>query len=265
VDGIYGRRVIPDPDEFNDEHYDFDAWGLYATVKQLPFDLDLFYVLKTDSHKTTAGESGTNSLAMNAVGSHASWKPVAGAEVGGTIVREFGDWGDDELDAWGGAVSAGYTADAPGKPGARLCYTYASGDSDPKDGKMETFDTLFSAAHEDYGLMDLVSWKNLHDYQVDLSAKPGFVDKVVLSYHYFQLAEAKDAWYYSTEKSVRRDKTGQSGTDIGQEVDLLVTKKVNGNVSIDVCLAHFFAGEYAKDTGKGKDADWAYVQTTMTF
>ena len=113
--------------------------------------------------------------------------------------------------------------------------------------------------------MNLFGWMNLNDYQADLTASPGFVDKVLLSYHYFQLAEAKDAWYYSTEKPVRRDTTGKSGTDLGQEVDLVLSKKVCGNLSVDLALCHFFAGTYARETGKGKDADWAYVQTTMTF
>lgn len=265
VDGIFGQRVIADPDKFNMDYYGFDAWGLYAAVKQLPFDLDIFYVLKTDSHNTMAGESGTNSLALNAVGSRANWKPVDGVEVGGTIVYEFGDWGDDDLEAWGGVLSAGYTAPYSWKPGTKLSYTYASGDSDPKDGKHETFDMLFGSVSQYYGLMNQFAWMNLHNYQVDLTAKPEFLDKVVLSYHYFQLAETKDAWYFSTEKSVRRDKNGKSGTDLGQEVDLVLSKKINGNLGVDVGLCHFFAGEYAQDTGEGKDTDWAYVQTTMTF
>jgi hypothetical protein len=265
VDGIYGRRVIADPDKFDTAHYDFDAWGLYATVKRLPFDLDVFYILKNDSNKTTAGESGTNSLALNAVGSRVNWKSADGAEIGGTIVKEFGDWGNDDIDAWYGVVSAGYTADAAWKPGAKLSYTYASGDSNPKDGKHETFDMLFGSVSQYYGLMNLLAAMNLHDYQLDLTAKPGWLDKVLLSYHYFQLAEEKDAWYYSTEKSVRRDKTGASGADLGQEVDLVLSKKVSRNLSVDVSFCHFFAGDFAQDTGAGKDADWAYVQTTLTF
>lgn len=263
VDGIFGRRVIADPDKFDSQYYGFDAWGLYATIKQLPFDLDLFYVLKSDPHKTTAGESGTNSLVLNAAGTRVNWKPVTGAEVGGTLVYEFGDWGKDDIDAWGGVVSAGYTADVEWKPGAKLSYTYASGDSNPKDGKHETFDMLFGSVSQYYGLMNLLAWMNLNDYQVDFTAKPPGLDKVLLSYHYFQLDEAKDAWYYMTEKSVRRDKTGKSGTDLGQEADLVVGKDVSKGLKIEVGYGHFFAGDFANGTEAGGDADWVYVQTLM--
>ncbi|MDI6774846.1 MAG: alginate export family protein [Verrucomicrobiota bacterium] len=265
VDGIYARRVIANPDRFNADYQPFDAWGVYAVVKNLPFALDIFHVLKQDQHRATAGESGTNRLALNAVGARVNWKPVEGAEVGGTFAREFGDWGDDELDAWGGVASAGYTAPAAWKPGAKLSYTYASGDSNPSDGKRETFDMLFGSAASYYGLMNLLAWMNLRDYQVDFTATPPGLDKIALSYHLFQLAEAKDAWYHSTARSVRRDTTGQSGKDIGQEVDLVLSKKVNGNLSVDVAFCHFFAGKFAEATGKGKDADWACVMTTLTF
>jgi hypothetical protein len=114
-------------------------------------------------------------------------------------------------------------------------------------------------------LMNLLAWMNLNDYQIDLTAKPGWLDKVLLSYHYFQLAESKDAWYYSTEKSVRRDKKGATGTDLGQEIDLVLGKKLSANVSAEVSYCHFFAGDFAEATGKGEDADWVYVMTTLTF
>ena len=153
VDGIFGRRVLADPYRLDTEHYDFEAWGVYARVKQLPFDLDLFYILKTDAHDATAGESGTNSLALNAAGARVNWKPADGFETGGTIVYEFGKWGEDDIAAWGGVISAGYTAPYCWKPGAKLSYTYASGDSDPKDGKHGTFDMLFGSASQYYGLM----------------------------------------------------------------------------------------------------------------
>jgi hypothetical protein len=265
VDGLYGRRVIPDPDEFDGDHYGFDAWGLYATLKQLPFELDCFYVLKADEHPATVGEAGTNTLALNAVGARLNWRPADGAEVGGTIVYEYGDWGDDDLEALGGVVSAGYTAPFSWKPGARLSYSYASGDRDPKDGRHETFDMLFGSGSQYYGLMNMVAWMNLHDYQIDLTARAGWLDKVLVSYHYFQLAEATDGWYYCTEKMVRRDKTGASGTDLGQEVDVVLGKTVSRCLSVDLGVCHFFAGEFAERVGEGKDADWVYAQSVLTF
>jgi hypothetical protein len=265
VDGLYARRVIPDPDEFDRDHYDFDAWGLYATVRQFPFDLDLFYVLKIDDHGTTIGELGTNNLALNALGARLNWKPAKGTEVGGLLVYEYGDWGADDLEAFGGAVSAGYTASCSCKPGAKVSYAYASGDRNPKDGKHETFDMLFGSVSQYYGLMNLVSWMNLHDYQLDLMARAGWLDKVLLSYHYFQLAEARDGWYYCTEKTVQRDKTGASGTDLGQEIDLVLSKAMGRNLAVDMGVGHFFAGEFAERVGSGRDADWVYLQSMLSF
>ena len=42
TDFIFGQRLLYDYDDFDDEHYDFDAYGAYSKFNQLPFDLDLF-------------------------------------------------------------------------------------------------------------------------------------------------------------------------------------------------------------------------------
>ena len=61
-------------------------------------------------------------------------------------------------------AQGGYTfKDAWATPRLGLEYAYGSGDSDPTDGKHETFDNLFPTNHKFYGYMDFLSLQNLHD------------------------------------------------------------------------------------------------------
>jgi hypothetical protein len=121
---------------------------------------------------------------------------------------------------------------------------------------------MYGAAHNPYGLMDLVTWMNLHDYYADITIKPPFITSATLSYHVFEMASEKDSWYSGSEKSLKRDKTGALGNDIGQEIDILLSKTINKALKVEAGYCHFFAGNVADATEKGGDANWTYLQIT---
>lgn len=265
VDLIYGKRVIADAGEFDADHYDYDVSGAYVAIKQLPFEMDLFYFLKRDTRKATGGESGTNSLAMNAAGARLAWKPDDSLRFDGTVASQFGDYGNDDIEALGYAVSATYSTKWEWKPAFRLGYAFASGDGNPADGTRETFDTMANAVHSPYGLMDLVCWMNLNDYYAELLLTPPGLTSATLSYHVFEMDSAKDSWYSGSEKSLKRDKTGALGKDIGQEADVVICRNIDKMLAVEAGYGHFFAGKVADATNSGGDADWVFLQTTLTF
>ena len=48
-------------------------------------------------------------------------------------------------------------------------------------------------------------------------------------------------------------------------MDLVLNYKVSSFLNIEGGYARFFCGDYVKDTGSSKDADWFYLQTAITF
>ncbi|MCF7847997.1 MAG: alginate export family protein [Kiritimatiellales bacterium] len=266
IDTIYAQRVIADPDRFDREHYDFHAGGVYATIKNLPCAWDLFYLLKYNSQDDILkGEDGLGQLALNTIGTRIKGSAFNWLDLQGTIAGQFGDWGADRIQAFGATASLGHTFDAACHPGMALGYTYASGDSDPNDGVHETFDPMFGAAAKYYGKMNLFSWKNLHDYEIDFTLKPTGRLDLELAYHAFWLAEPSDAWYGCTGAAMRRDKTGASGTEMGQEIDLTGHYTLSKHAKLEGGYAHFFSGDFISNTGADNDADWLYLQTTLVF
>ncbi|MBI2193397.1 MAG: alginate export family protein [Planctomycetes bacterium] len=182
---------------------------------------------------------------------------------------QAGDSGTDDFFAgavhWGG----GYTfKEKWAEPRVAAEYSFATGDEDPADGDEGTFDNLFPTSHKFYGYMDFFSLRNLHNPAVSLLLKPAKAFKVKLDYHWFWLVEEKDAWFNALGDVVRQDKTGQSGSEVGQELDLLLTYDLNSHFSFWFGYSHFFAGDYVQRTSAARaqdDADFIYVMMILNF
>jgi hypothetical protein len=265
LDLLYGRQVRSEPTQFNRRHFDFEMAGAYARLRGLPIDLDLFYVLRYDDSGKVIGESGPGDQRTHTVGLY-SRAEAGGFDFGGTLAGQFGRFGGDEIRAFGGHVGVGYTVAHPWEPRVALDFSYASGDGDPGDGVQETFDGVFGSIDSFYGHMNLVSWKNLEDYQLSLSLQPSERWRLQLEGHLLGLAAAEDAWYWSSGSPIRRDPTGRSGRMLGFEIDSLLTWQITSSVELYTGYAHFFAGEFPRSTpGGSPDADWFFFQFLFHF
>ncbi|MFH1762126.1 MAG: alginate export family protein, partial [bacterium] len=266
LDILYGKRLIADPEKIDMDHYPFQSGGLYMTLKKLPFMLDLFYVGKLDRRDSTKGESGYGKLFLNTIGSHIKGG-INKFDYKATAAGQVGKYGKDDAAAYAVNVFLGYIIEERFQSRLMLGYTYANGDKEPDDGRHQTFDGVFGAVAQYYGRMNKFFWMNIHDLQADFSIKPLKKISALVSYHYFCLVQSKDAWYDTSGKphKNRIDKTGKSGTDLGQELDLIISTAVNKNIKIQIGYAHFFPGNFIKNTGNGDPADWAYAQTALSF
>ena len=266
IDVLYGQRIISEPTDFNDRHFDFDMLGLYAQIKKLPCKLDLFYTLRYDDHGGLEGEYGEGDEQTHTLGLHLDGKIGGNWDYGGMFAWQFGEFGRDDVEAYAVNARLGYTFDLPWKPRIGAEFNYASGDRDPGDGKHQTFDTIFGAMDLYYGRMNLVSWKNLQDYQITFGVEPMKDLKLWADYHFLRLDSDTDAWYWASGKPARRDRTGGSGQELGQEIDLLAQWKITRNLELFAGYAYFMPGGFIHNTpGSQDDADWAFIQLTYSF
>lgn len=182
---------------------------------------------------------------------------------------QTGDSGTDDFLAGAVHVGGGYTfKETWAQPRLGAEYNFGSGDSDPADGDRGTFDNLFPTNHKFYGYMDFFSWRNIHNPAVSAILKPAKGLKVKVDYHWFWLAEEKDAWFNAGGAVLRRDVTGNSGSEVGQELDLLVTYDLNTHANLWFGYSHFFAGDFIGNTsatGAQDDADFVYLMLTLGF
>ena len=192
----------------------------------------------------------------------------AGFDYDGEFAFQTGDVRG--LDLTAGAVHAGggYTFPVDWNPRVGVEYNFGTGDRNPKDGDIETFQNLFPTNHKFYGYMDVFSWQNMHNLAVSFKCAPTKSVTVQADYHAFWLASTDDVWYRANGLTAVRKLTAAAraaDSYAGSEVDLTATWKVRRELQIQAGYSHFFAGSYLSDTGAHSDADFGYVQATITF
>lgn len=286
VDAFTGRLVLPDNHNFNAVN-DYD-WlsGLYASTKTLiPRQETQLYVLSRNaSAQAAAADSGSlvslpgprdiYTFGLRVKSLPGQWN---GWDYGAELAKQYGsiNIGGRRLDqdAFASAVLGGYTfAKTWGTPRLGLEYDYASGDSDPGDGKSGTFENLFPTNHKHYGYMDFIGWRNIHDARLSASLKPLKPLSVSLDYHLFWLADTHDSFYPESGSGRSGNGYGKHpdyNNFVGSEIDLDATYTFKPWASLRAGYGHFFVGDYVKSSlagsGGATDADWIYVQLTFNF
>lgn len=194
-------------------------------------------------------------------------RPI-GFDYDGEFAWQTGNVRGLDLTAFAAHVGVGYTLDAPWLPRLGIAYSFGSGDDDPADREVQTFQNLFPTNHKFYGQMDVFSWQNVHDLEFSVKAQPARALGVKVEYHAFWLETTEDAWYRANGVATVRPLTPAAraaGNYAGSEIDIVATWSVNRHLQIEGGYSHFFAGDYLEDTGADDDADFGYIQAKLTF
>lgn len=238
----------------------------YTQVRRLPFRLDLFYVLKRDVSGRVAGESGAGDLLSHTAGFQAEGRALRRLDSGATLVGQFGRHGEDRLRAFGANAKLGATLPTAWAPHLGAQYTWGSGDRNPSDGVHGTFDGVFGGRDIFfYGYLNLFFWANLHDAEIDFRVRPRRALTMHLEYHRFRLDRAADAWYSTGLKEQRRDPAGQSGTSLGDELDVRATMTLSDDLELMAGYGRFFPGDFVRATGPAAKASWSFAQAVFSW
>jgi hypothetical protein len=266
VDAFGTRPVIVKKYDENSSYSDQEFYGVYATHKisgQLNYDV---YALGLDKEGVRFG-AVTNGAdeSRYTIGTRV-WGmcPKSALDYDVEAAWQFGDYADQDIAAWMLAIEAGYTWDTSWKPRAWLGFDYASGDDDPSDGDLGTFNQLFPLGHAFLGYIDTVGRQNIVDYSGGLSVKPRSNLTLKLDGHVFQRVEKEDALYNAGGAVVRAGDTGSS-RDVGQEVDLLARYELDRHTSVLLGYSRFFAGNFIKQSGPSEDTDFVYGSIEYIF
>ena len=210
------------------------------------------------------------------------WKSVQGTDVYTSGVRalgklpvhldyntemalQFGEIGSRSLHAWAGHWVLGFRL--PGDDRApRLVaeYNYASGDSDPLDNNIGTFDQLYPTNHSKYGTADRIAWRNIHDAMGGIECRPGKQLLTKLDFHSFWLATRRDALYTEAGAVVVRNPAAGSA-HVGNEIDLQVAWRASEHWQFAFGIAHMFPGQYLKESTGSSRVTAPYAMWTWTY
>jgi hypothetical protein len=288
VDVFTSRVVIARDDYFNESNDEDQFSGIYAFSGELVKGLDAqAYFLARDvgegsPHAIAPGIGGPSERDVYTYGMRVKSLPDAwrGWDFTAEGMGQFGTVVSDDvaldLRAFALFGNLGYTFEHTwGHPRIGLGYDYGSGDSEPEDGKQETFEPLFGTNHAYYGVMDVVGPRNISSPRASLGLKPGKRLTVSLDYILFWLADTNDFFY--PESAAARTENGyarnsQFDSFVGSELDLVAKYAVTPWASVHMGYGHFFPSAYIESSagsvpsnGGTTGADWIYVQTTINF
>jgi len=192
-------------------------------------------------------------------------KKLNGWEAEGEFAFQTGQVSDLDLTAFAAHIGGGYNFKCPWSPRLFADYNYASGDDNPNDSNIETFQNLFPSNHPRYGYMDLFSWQNMHNPELKFNVKPCKQVGLEADFNWFWLANTDDAWYRANGTTRVRPITPGAPNYVGSELDILITCQPIKSLVFWLGYSHFFAGGYVSATGPSDDADFGYVQATLNF
>lgn len=184
-----------------------------------------------------------------------------------SIVLERGSAATDQVNAWAGHWLAAYSfPKMAGSPRLTAEYNYATGDGNPHDGQVNTFQLLYPTAHDRHGLTDQVGWRNIHHLRGTVEIKPHPKWNLTPSYNAFWLADPRDALYNSQGNVVvPRVADGSAGRWVGQELDVAATYSITSVTQVGAGFGHIIPGTFLRQATPGHGYSYPYLQITTKF
>jgi len=172
---------------------------------------------------------------------------------------------EDHIAAWAGHWELGW------KPlgtefGMRMAmeYNHASGDGNCEDGRYGTFDDLFPAGFNKFGMSDPIAWRNIR-YPAAGVEMP--VTKKLLvygGYRYFRLASLRDGLYPGGDYFLVRNFAAGS-TEVGSHVLISAGYTHSQRWRVYGGYGYLLPGAYLRQSGYSGMLRTAYLQSSFTF
>lgn len=258
---------------------DYSRWysGVYSVYRGLKdHTFEPYYVwLQTDDtqHVGTWADGNRHTVGlrwtMTKPVNDESGKPwiVFGTDTEGAY--QFGEDNGADVQAGFFTTKLGTTfSQVPWTPQLTFIYYWGSGDTNPTDGKNTTYDILVPLNHAYWGIIDNVAGQNLNDVALQGTIKPHAKLTGIAAMHWFTLANNSDRVYNVAAAPVG---VAGTGTDVGQELDLIATYAYNPNFDVQFGYSWFWYGSHfsgANGAIAGKpleDATQLYIQTSLRY
>jgi hypothetical protein len=143
-------------------------------------------------------------------------------------------------------------------------YTYASGDSDPLDRRVNTFDMLYPSSHGKTGLSDRLGMRNIHDAMGGGEWTLNKKWKVSARFHAYWIASLRDSLYAYSGSALLRNAQASSRR-VGEELDFQADWRIRKELLLGLGYAHLFRGPFLAESGKTSGSTQPYVMLTYAF
>ena len=243
-------------------------WGTYGESMHFPwFKMNAYYFGLNDLKSANANQHRTYSTYGVRV-----YKDDKVGEMDYELESTFqtGKSGGQDHFAHFQHMDLGYTFNLPWSPRLLFHYDYVSGDKNPNNNDDQRFDTLFGARRWEYmptGIIGPFFRTNFQGGGWRIIVKPAEDWIIQLKQRFWWLAQSKDSF----GNSGLQDPSGNSGKNLGNDVEFRVQWVLNKNLNFDFGYWHWFKGSYFDNLpasanlppGGDKDSDAFYLTMTV--
>lgn len=254
-------EVEVDEDGFdNDTNEDETLWGVNSTWDFDVTKADIYYL---GLYRGGAGYTqGTANETRHSVGTRIFGKREAW-DWNYEFIYQFGEFGHADISAWTAASITGYTfKDTTWSPRIALSANIASGDDNPNDGDLNTFNPLFPNLTY-FEEASILAPQNFFSIEPEVTIHP--TDKLSLSadWDFFWRLEQNDAVYVRGLNPLPGT-AAVEGNFVAHVPSISIDYALNRHVRFDISYSHFFAQEVIENAG-GDDIDFFKAELTWTF
>lgn len=262
LDVFWMQPVIPNATQFNWVDNNQSFAGAWATYRSRPGRFfDLYYLYLRNKNSTNKLGLTTAPYGVSTFGTRYAGNRDQALLWDVELMMQLGAQGKQNIAAGAATTGIGYHfANAAWSPVLWMYYDYASGDHNPGFGSYNTFNQLFPFGHFYLGWIDLVGRQNIRDINTHLFLYPTKWLTLWFQYHHFNLASSRDALYNAAGVPIRRDATGASGTDVGNEFDFILNCHLSKHSDFLMGTSTLFQGTFLRNTGFGPSPNTCFFQ-----
>ncbi len=263
VDAFYVRPVAVGLKSFDDERDNRQSlWAVYAT-RTLPLGeksgVDGYYIgyqNRDAVFNQGAGDERRHTLGARLFGNARAWDWNLEA------FYQFGDFAEGSISAWSVASDTGFTfANTPLRPRVGLKANIISGDDDPNDRDLQTFNPLFPKGKY-FGELSLLGPYNLINLHSSIGVELGAGWALSMASVFYWRQSTGDGIYDNGGNLIRGD-LGSRARFIGTQVEVVLEYEYSRNLRALVSYSQFRPGRYIKDTGPSQTVH--FVGTELEF
>jgi hypothetical protein len=262
VDALATRPAETGPGIFDDApDHRRSLWGVYA-ARALPAKksgIDIYYLgysRKKAQFDQGAGRELRHSLGTRIHGTPANW------DYNYELVYQFGDFGTRNIRAWTTASDTGYRfKEFPFCPRIGLRADIASGDGNPEDNRLGTFNALFPKGAY-FSQADLLGPYNLMDVHPSVGLELTQKLSVSFDLDFFWRQSTHDG-IYSVPGGLIYSGKGIESRYIGNHANVELEWQISRHLSWTGAYLHFFPGRFLEEAGLNRPVN--FVGTWLSY
>jgi len=257
VDAFAFRPVLANAGKFdNPPNHTAGFWGVYAVrpLRVLPQgNVDLYY-LGLDSKSVPYDGKGIGREQRETIGTRL-WGTNPRWDYNDELIFQWGWFGVDNIRAWGVSTDTGYRIDsAPLKPRFGLRAAAFSGDQNPSSRTLGTFDSMHEKGPY-FSYAELFARRNLIASQP--SAELNLTNTMSLTANpAFYWRQSTSDGLYSVGNAVLVSGQKSSASYIASQASVQLKWQMNRNLTWFSEYAHFFPGEFLKQSSPGRSLNF---------